>query len=439
MRQEKDQLIDAVGVGIGPFNLSVAALIQPVKEVSARFFDREEEFQWQPGLLFPESIMQTSFLKDLVTLADPTSPYSFLSFLFVNKRMYRFMNANFPRVARREFNQYLRWVCDSLPNLEFGREVVAITLDDDALVVGLDNKAVRTKNVILGSGLNPIIPDCARPHLGSTVFHASRYLKQDIRVKEKRVAVIGGGQTGAEVFFHLLSNSNALPSKVFWISRRSNFLPLDESPFVNELFTPSYSDYFFGLQSQEKQRLLEAQKLASDGIKSELLENIYRRLYELEFLEGHKHLGCLYPGHELRRMSADSGGWVLEIQDRLSDQWKLFHVDLVVLCTGFEHLLPSYLEPLIERIPWGRDGFSIRDDFSIEWDGPASLKIYVQNAARHSRGIADPNLSLMAWRSATIINSLAGRCVYDIIEANSVFKWLPSKSPKEVEDLSDDR
>ena len=30
-----------------------------------------------------------------------------------------------------------------------------------------------------------------------------------------------------------------------WVTRRSNFLPLDESPFTNELFVPAYSDFFF--------------------------------------------------------------------------------------------------------------------------------------------------------------------------------------------------
>ncbi|MBX9770614.1 MAG: hypothetical protein K2X29_04545, partial [Candidatus Obscuribacterales bacterium] len=62
-------------------------------------------------------------------------------------------------------------------------------------------------------------------------------------------------------------------------------------------------------------------------------------------------------------------------------------------------------------------------DFSIQWDGPAQNKIYVQNAARHSHGVADPNLSLMAWRSATIINSVAGQDIYDLEGESSGMNW----------------
>jgi lysine N6-hydroxylase len=147
MNSENDQIIDAVGVGIGPFNLSAAALLQPVKEIKSKFYDQVKSFVWHPGLLFPEATIQLSYLKDLVTLADPTSPYSFLSFLFAQRRLYRFINADFSRVTRMEFNQYLQWVCALLPNLEFGRSVVAITDDDDTLMVHFDDGVVRTKNI----------------------------------------------------------------------------------------------------------------------------------------------------------------------------------------------------------------------------------------------------------------------------------------------------
>jgi lysine N6-hydroxylase len=65
----------------------------------------------------------------------------------------------------------------------------------------------------------------------------------------------------------------------------------------------------------------------------------------------------------------------------------------------------------------------VRSDFSIEWDGPPGLRVYAQNAARQMRGVADPNLSLMAWRSAVIANSLLGRAVYDVNGESSAFDF----------------
>jgi lysine N6-hydroxylase len=38
--------------------------------------------------------------------------------------------------------------------------------------------------------------------------------------------------------------------------------------------------------------------------------------------------------------------------------------------------------------------------------------VYVQNGALRSHGVADPNLSLSAWRSAVILNSATGRQVF---------------------------
>jgi lysine/ornithine N-monooxygenase len=47
-----DLRLDAVGVGVGPFNLSLAALLAPTG-YNARFFDKRQDFEWHPGLLFP--------------------------------------------------------------------------------------------------------------------------------------------------------------------------------------------------------------------------------------------------------------------------------------------------------------------------------------------------------------------------------------------------
>jgi lysine N6-hydroxylase len=199
---------------------------------------------------------------------------------------------------------------------------------------------------------------------------------------------------------------------------------LDETPFTNELFTPNYSNYFYKLPPAEKMVLLAEQKLSSDGIAPGLLEMIYRRLYELEFLNGHGRSCNLYISHELTNMSQAANGWSLTLRDAISDRRETINADIVVLCTGAEYRISPYLEPLSDRLIWENGGFRTNEDFSIEWDGPKSLKIYVQNAARHCRGVADPNLSLMAWRSGTIINSLAGENVYDINDNNSVFEWM---------------
>jgi lysine N6-hydroxylase len=421
-------ILDAVGVGLGPFNLSTAALLEPVTKLNTRFFEREKEFQWHPGLLFPDATIQVSFLKDLVTLADPQSRYSFLAFLFGNRRLYRFINANFARVSRVEFNQYFRWVANRLPNLQFGQEVQAISVEHESFTVRTPEGQVRARNIILGTGLQPITPDCAADFINAktqrTLLHAYKYLHQEPRTGGMRVAVVGGGQTGAEIVQHLLSNSDKLPETLLWISKRSNFLPLDESPFTNELFTPNYSDYFYGLSAQDRVSIVAEQKFASDGISNSLLERIYQLLYQAEFLNGSGRRCSLHPRCELVGMAPSiQGGWVLTLRDGLNRVVTTVEADVVILATGSVYKPLPALNPIMNRLARGDRGFVVQDDYSIQWDGPPSLKIYIQNGARHCRGVADPNLSLMAWRSAKIINSLAAESIYDIAESNSVFDF----------------
>src|SRR5689334_21527525 len=101
---------DLVGIGLGPSNLSLAALTSREPGFCAVFLDRKDAFDWHPGLMVPDAEMQVHFLKDLVTPVDPTNPHSFLAFQVEQKRLYRLLVTGRSKVPRREFEQYCRWV-----------------------------------------------------------------------------------------------------------------------------------------------------------------------------------------------------------------------------------------------------------------------------------------------------------------------------------------
>ena len=128
------KILDFIGIGIGPSNLSLSSLAEP-KNISFKCLERKKEFNWHSGMLFNDSELQVSYLKDLVTLVDPTSPYSFLAFLSSKGRIYNFLNANFQRVLRLEFNEYMKWAIDKIPQLEFGQNVVDVDFDGDKFIV----------------------------------------------------------------------------------------------------------------------------------------------------------------------------------------------------------------------------------------------------------------------------------------------------------------
>ncbi|MCC8396885.1 SidA/IucD/PvdA family monooxygenase [Paraburkholderia sp. MMS20-SJTR3] len=416
-------VMDLVGIGIGPANLSLAALLRPHPQIKGRFFDKRSEFQWHSGLMLPQAALQVPYLKDLVSLVDPTNELSFLSFLVKHKRLLCFINANFPQVLRREFNQYYRWACEQIPDLQFDSDIESVDIEGGLLVVKGSGGTQATRNLVLGTGQQPSVPACAKPWLGATLLHASQYLLNNNPVQGKRVVVVGGGQTGAEVFQHLISDTDAMPASVAWVSRRWNFFPLDESSFTNELYTPEYSDYFYGLPEARRRQLLAEQKLASDGISPSLLESIYRRVYELRNVLGHPCDLHLQPGRELVDVTRNKGGWALELTHAHSGIHEALDADIVVLCTGYDYGMPTFLDPIAGRIDTNEGEFVVNEDYSIRWDSPQGCRIYVQNAARSQRGIADPNLGLIPWRCARIINSVAQRTVYDVEVPASFVSW----------------
>nr|WP_264550653.1 lysine N(6)-hydroxylase/L-ornithine N(5)-oxygenase family protein [Flavobacterium sp. N2038] len=48
---EDRKVYSLIGIGIGPFNLGLAALLEPVDDVSSLFFDQKEQFNWHPVCL----------------------------------------------------------------------------------------------------------------------------------------------------------------------------------------------------------------------------------------------------------------------------------------------------------------------------------------------------------------------------------------------------
>lgn len=127
--------VDFIGVGTGPFNLSIAALSHQIEELNCLFFDEHPHFSWHPGMLVPDCHMQTVFLKDLVSAVAPTNPYSFVNYLVKHKKFYRFLTSRLRTVSREEFSDYLRWAAEDMNNLYFSHTVENIDFDKKRTIV----------------------------------------------------------------------------------------------------------------------------------------------------------------------------------------------------------------------------------------------------------------------------------------------------------------
>lgn len=402
--------VDCLGIGAGPANLSVASLLHAFPQATSIFVDQKKSFGWHDTQQFPDTTLQVSMLKDLVTLADPTSKFSFLSYLHSQGRIYHFLNAQFDAVHRLEFRKYLEWVANQHKNVVFGEKVIEIGFNGH-FVVRTDKRTITANNVSVGVGTRPFVPAFAAGQLGPDQYHVSEMLERSRDLAGQSVCIVGGGQSGAEAFLELISRPQTeRPQRVNWISRRPNFLPIDDSPFTNEFYMPNHSDFFFGLNRASRLEFNGTHVLTSDGISEATLRQIYQRIYLHRFIDGAANLVGLYPNRELRGLERRSGGpWLLEVSNaNYAPRLEQIEADVVIWATGFRQSEADFLSPISDRLQREGQEYLIDDDFAVRWDGPEDRNIFLHNGAPNQRGLADRNLSLLAWRSKRIIDRILG-------------------------------
>lgn len=406
---------DVLAIGGGPANLSLAALAAEVADLRVTVVESRKSVAWHPGLLWHHSRLQVSGVKDLVTLVDPRSRFSFLNFLHQHGRLYRHLIACPDHVSRKEFDQYFTWAAQLL-GVSLDEPVEAVEHDGTRFVVRTRQGVRRTDHLVIGVGQAPFVPDCASGIASPHLWHASQHASRDVPVAGRDVLLVGGGQSAAEVAVDLLSGRTGLPRRLIWVAGGAGFTPLNDSPFANEWFNPRFVEYFRDLSGPQRATLLDQQRGAGQGVTGQLLSQVYRRLYELDYLTGTPVSHDLLAGARLTRLTEEPGGFRAVVLDGITGAVREARADLVVLATGYQARLPAFMAPLHDRLPVDGTSYEVGADYRVHWDGPDDNRIYVQNGARRSHGVADPNLGLVAWRSAVIINSLLDREHYSLKE-----------------------
>lgn len=404
---------DLIGLGAGPFHLSLAALSQKVSNLSHLFLEKKSSFSWHPELMFEDAEMQTSCLKDLVTAIDPTSPYSFLNYLVQNGLYYSFMNTGRLVITRKEFEVYCLWAAKELAHaIEFSQEVESIDFDSH-FIIKTNKDTFHAQHISIATGHSPRYPKFVKKdQLSESYFHAKARGLHNLDFTDKKVAIVGGGQTGLEIFSHALAGKWGQARSVRLISKRSNLSPLDESNFTNEYFTPQYVSAFFDINNQKKAQIVQEQRFASDGNTPSHLRDLYKTLY-LNTLHARGPSFDILPMRECLDVEKVQGGYLLTLNNSFINEKETIQADIVILATGLEQVIPTFFQPILSLVKRDeQDRFKVTKNFSLEWDGPANNKIYALNFSRHGHGIAEPQTSLMPWRSAMIINDLTGQDFY---------------------------
>ncbi len=441
---QRDTVFDLIGVGFGPSNLALAVRLAEAGGTPAFtqcYVERQPAFGWHRGMLLDDCRMQISFLKDLVTLRDPKSRFTFVNYLYEHGRLSEFVNLKNFYPTRVEFHDYLSWVANAFDeHVHYGETVTAIEPvaapgargEIDALRVfskGADGRERHrvARALSVGVGGAPSVPDAFAALGPECVAHSSNYLTSierlvgapgtrtpDARMPDagvkKRVAVIGAGQSAAEVFIDLARRFPHVEASL--VIRSGALKPADDSPFVNEIFNPAFTDVVYAQPANGRRSLIERFRDTNYAVVDRpLIEQIYEMLY-LQRVSGASD-GA--PRHRLLANTAIEsaartahGQVELALRDRLTGDARTERFDALVLATGYRR--DTHL-PLLEGLaPHLGDALAAGDvarDYRLATPAHFKPRIYLQGCCEDSHGLSDTLLSVLARRADEIAASLA--------------------------------
>ncbi|KAL8810044.1 MAG: hypothetical protein Q9200_002900 [Gallowayella weberi] len=454
------ELHDFVCVGVGPAALGIGVALQDACENSTipvqyrpkvAFIERQFDFAWHAGMQLPGVKMQISFIKDVATQRNPRSRFTFLNYLWTKGRLNKYSNLNTFRPSRIEYQDYLKWCADSFRNLiHYGQEVVEVTPSkqssrsrtvDSFLVTCRDVKTgtaihYRTRHVIVAAGGRPSVPPALAKGYAAqgNILHSSQFQTSIPQVlpdptAKYRIAVVGAGQSGAEIF---TSVQSAFPNaEASLIIRGGALRPLDGSPFVNEIFDPEQVTNMYRREKSIREASQNADKATDRGVVNlDLIERIYENMYNQSLLTP----PGAPPKYQILRYrnvigleSSPSGAAILSCENStaLYEQCdeprnERLEFDAVILATGYaydSHL--KMFKPLEHLLPQsnGKGGkkqveWNVAEDYRVIFDEKqvdgSQAGIWLQGCNEKTHGLGDSLLSNLATRGGQMVDSTIG-------------------------------
>ncbi|WP_085506678.1 lysine N(6)-hydroxylase/L-ornithine N(5)-oxygenase family protein [Thalassobacillus devorans] len=428
-----EKIYDVIGIGIGPYNLGLAALMEKT-ELEGLFFDKTAEFDWHPGMMIEKMNLQVPFLADVVTLADPTSTYTYLNYLHEQNRMFQFFFFSEFKVPRQEYNDYLKWVVEKLDGLMFGYEVVDVidhNQGEDAhyevitkSVKNSEEKSFRARHIVMGTGSNPLILDEMKGYPEEDILHTSDYLYQKGELlSSDHVTIVGSGQSAAEVLLDLLQEQEYRDNMHLTLfTRSSGLFQLESAKLGQEFFAPDYIDYFHGLSYEKRKDSLDLLGNLRKGIDPDTLEELYKTLY-------HKSTGdkkasvTIQPMTEVKDIERNGDSYLLKCHQWQVDEEFDYPTEKVVLATGYAPHIPDwFLNRFQEKIEWEDEKrYRVTRDARLVFHENRNHHFFVATNLAHSHGAGATNLGLAVRRNVQIINRIAGEELYQD-KRNTIFQ-----------------
>ncbi|KAH9812412.1 L-ornithine-N-5-monooxygenase-like protein [Melampsora americana] len=255
--QDDETIYDILGIGFGPANLSISVVLAEMnlnpetnqRRLKSCFLESHDRFRWHPGMMIPGSRMQISFLKDLATFRNPSSPFTFLHYLHSHHRLASFVNRSTFTPTRREYADYLTWASNQVIDQPNSSTNVFVKYDQRVInVEPISNQSNQNdinllkvisisksgsissrlcKNLIISTGGIPSIPYPFPQTYHHRIIHTSQYLERIDQVLSDLLSSLNPHQPQSS---NLISNFDSLQTTSESDSDRSiSSKPLSDS------------------------------------------------------------------------------------------------------------------------------------------------------------------------------------------------------------------
>lgn len=418
-------IYDVLGIGFGPSNLALAIAVQEYnaqvadgERIQAGFLEKQPRFGWHRGMLIDDATMQVSFLKDLVTMRDPTSDYSFLCYLRERGRLVDFLNQKTLFPLRIEFHDYFEWAAARVAGLvEYAAEVVSVKpVTEDGEVRWFDVATRdprdpsgrltvrRGRNLCVATGMEPRLPPGTV--LSDRVWHNSELLPRVAELVERRTpirraVVLGAGQSAAEAVDYL--HRSFPDAEICSVFAKYGYTPADDSPFANRIFDPEAVDIYYGAPRDVKRSLFEYHRGTNYSVVDmELIEALSRTMYQ-EKVQGRQRLRMLNISR-LRGVETHGDQLEITVEYLPTGERDVLDADLLVHATGYQ---PQGIGERLGEIGKlclrdDEDALLVGRDHRVATVANVEAGIYLQGGTEHTHGITSTLLSNTAVRAGEI-------------------------------------
>lgn len=413
---------DVLGIGFGPANIALAvAAAEEAAPWRARFIEAEFNPIWQGGLLIDSANIQNHPARDLATLRNPRSRFTFINYLFEMGRLVEHLNLPISFPLRKEYAQYISWVRTFFNEIvDYGERAVQISLIESAdgicyEVLTTSGRSYRAHALVMATGRAPYIPPAFAGLQCDRVVHSRDY---SFRVKELcdapgAVVVIGGSQSAVEITLDL---ARRFPRSSIYLYVRGPGLRLkDTSPFSEECFFPDFVSYYYNAPRRSKKILDHYLRPTNySSVDDDVLHDLYLMIYEQRL--DHLQRVFLQKHREVREVACSAGQVSLTVEEIHTGNIEKTTADLVILATGFRDIgpepwqdpHPALISGVVDHFRLDPDGYlEIGEDYRVTSVSQDIPPLFLNGLCETTHGIGDSgSFSLLSVRAGIISGGL---------------------------------